>query len=157
MFTGPLFLPAPLGTVENLMDLRWVFDRQRPEQECVHGADRGGVRENPDREREHGHQREARGSYEHPHAVRDIPSEAAEWPESAAIPMGFHGLRHASESHEGLTARLVGRNALTLEFLRGFGKVRVDLRAQLGVALLAAKPSEEPRQKSAQAAHDGSS
>ncbi len=45
--------------------------------------------------------------------------------------MGFHGLRHASEWREGQATRLVDRNALTLEFLCGFGDVRVDFGTQL--------------------------
>ncbi len=70
---------------------------------------------------------------EHPRAVHEILSEAAERPESAPFAMGFHGLRHASELREGQAARLVDRNALTLEFLGGFGDVRVDFGTQLAL------------------------
>ena len=48
---------------------------------------------------------------------------------------------------------LAARNTLTLEFLCGFGDVRVDFLAQIDVALLAAEPSEEPRQKDAKRRH----
>jgi hypothetical protein len=85
-------------------------------------------------------------------------SEAAERSESAPIPMGFQGLRHASESREGQATRLVSRNALTLEFLRGFGDVCVDFGAQLlFTSGVAAKETEQACEKDSQGGHDRSS
>jgi len=60
-------------------------------------------------------------------------------------------------AREGQAARLVGRYALPREFVRSFSDVRVNLGAQIGVALLSAKPPDQPRQKDAQAAHGSSS
>ena len=72
--------------------------------------------------------------------------------------MGFHGLRHASELREGQAARLVDRNALTLEFLGGFGDVRVDFGTQLPLTSgVAAKETAKAREEDSQAGHDRSS
>ena len=140
------------GSIEDLKDFRRLFDRQGPEQHGADGPDGGRGRENADGQREHGDQREARGYHEHPRAVREVLSEAGEWPESAPLPMGFHGLRHASELREGQAARLVGRNASTLEFLGGFGDVRVDFGTQLPFASgVAAKETAQAREKDPQA------
>jgi hypothetical protein len=69
-----------------------------------------------------------------------------------------HGLRHASELREGQAARRVERNALTLEFLCGFGDVRVDFGAQLAVTpSAAAEETEQAREEDSQGGHDRSS
>ena len=72
--------------------------------------------------------------------------------------MGLDGLRHAAESREGQAARLVGRNALTLEFLCGFGDVRVDFGTELPLTSgVAANQTAQAREKDSQGGHDGSS
>jgi len=43
-------------------------------------------------------------------------------------------LRHAAETRQRETARLVSGHALTLEFLRGLGEVRVDLCSEIAIA-----------------------
>jgi hypothetical protein len=48
--------------------------------------------------------------------------------------MGFHGLRHAAELRERQAARLVDRNAVTLEFLGRVCDVRVDLGSKISIA-----------------------
>ena len=76
----------------------------------------------------------------------------------ASAALGFHSLDHAFEFRDGQPARRVGRNALTLEFLRGLGDVGVNLGPQLPVTrAVAAKETEQARENDSQGGHDGSS
>jgi hypothetical protein len=146
-----------LASREDLMDLRGLFDRQRPEQHGVDGTDGGGVRENADGQREHGGQREAGGSHEHPRAVREILPDAAERPEAAPLAMGFDRLRDTAESRERRTPCLEGRHPLPDVVLDGLGEMGLYFGLQLAIGARAAKETAKAREKDSQGGHDRSS
>ena len=102
--------------------------------------------------------REAGRADERADGVSQVLRERREEREAALGAMGFDGLCDAAELAKRQVTRLLGRHALPHVLVGRLGDVPVDLGTQLAfTSCVAAKQTEQARQKDSQGGHDRSS
>lgn len=131
-----------------------MWERQGPENQGVHHAERHSVR--PDSERQCHDRRDgkARSPAHHSQRVLQIPPSVVEPCERASVSVCLFGLRHAAEAAERRTARFSRRQTLPDVFLDGLLEMRGNLLAQVAIQLTRVKQPAQACQKDTQPSHD---
>ena len=125
---------------EDLGDLFRALGRQRGEEQGVDAAEDRRIAENPNRQRQHGDDREAGRTDQRPDGVPKVLTQRGEEREAPALAMGFDGLGDPAESGKRHLTRLLGRHALPDVVFDGLGEMGLYFGLQLAVT---AGPAEE--------------